>query len=151
MGIEEDILQQKFRSPQQKGLVNLMFTYNWLNEKIRTILAHGNITGQQYNILRILRGAQKPLSTLQIRQRLLDRASDTSRIVDRMVLKELVSKNVCPNDKRLVDVAITQKGLDLLEQLDVYNADIDKLLGNLSVSELETLNVLLDKIRKKNG
>jgi DNA-binding MarR family transcriptional regulator len=68
-----------------------------------------------------------------------------------MVLKELVSKNVCPNDKRLVDVAITQKGLNLLEQLDVYNADIDKLLGNLSVSELETLNVLLDKIRKKNG
>jgi DNA-binding MarR family transcriptional regulator len=151
MGIEEDILQQHFRSPQQKGLINILFTYNWLNEKIRTILAHGNITGQQYNILRILKGAKKPLSTLQIRQRLLDKASDTSRIVDRLVIKELVTKTTCPMDKRLVDVAITDKGLALLDQLSYYNDEMDNLLGNLTEEELNTLNFLLDKIRQKKS
>jgi DNA-binding MarR family transcriptional regulator len=94
-----------------------------------------------------LRGAGKPLSTLQIRQRMLDKMSDTSRIVDRLILKGLVKKTVCPEDKRLVDVSITDKGMNLLEKMDKYENDMDAVFGNLSIAEAKTLNNLLDKIR----
>jgi DNA-binding MarR family transcriptional regulator len=109
------------------------------------------ITGQQFNILRILRGAGKPLSTLQIRQRMLDKMSDTSRIVDRLILKDLVKKNVCPADKRLVDVSITEKGKKLLEKLDRHENEMDDIFGTLSSTEVKTLNSLLDKIRSSNA
>src|SRR5437868_2258794 len=94
-----------------------------MNEKIKKIFDKENITGQQFNILRILRGAGKPLSTLQIRQRMLDKMSDTSRIVDRLVLKGMVKKMICPADKRLVDVFISEKGKKLLEKMDKNEAE----------------------------
>lgn len=149
MSIEEDIQQKSFRSEYQKVVVNLIYTYNWVTERIRTILAHGNITEQQYNILRILRGAQKPLSTLQIRKKLLDKASDTSRIVDRMVLKNLVTKTVSTTDKRLVDISISEAGLELLSKLDAYNDEMDSIVHNITEEEARNLNMLLDKIREK--
>ena len=108
------------------------------------------ITGQQFNILRILRGAGKPISTLQIRQRMLDKMSDTSRIVDRLILKGLVRKIICTNDKRLVDVSITDKGKRLLEKMDAYENEMDAIFENLSTSDAKTLNTLLDKIRSSN-
>jgi len=95
MSLEKDIQQKQFRNEYQKGIVNLIFTYNWLNEKMKKVFEKQGITGQQYNILRILRGAGKPISTLQIRERMLDKMSDTSRIVDRLVLKGLAKKNIC--------------------------------------------------------
>lgn len=147
MGIEKDINQTRFRSEYQKGVVNLTFTYNWLHEKMRNILDTEDITNQQFNILRILRGAGKPLSTLQIRQRMLDKMSDTSRIVDRLIVKGFVSKATRPSDKRLVDISITDKGKKLLERLDKFDIQIDAILGNLSDSEIKTLNKILDKIR----
>lgn len=147
MGIEKDINQTRFRSEYQKGVVNLTFTYNWLHEKMRNILDTEDITNQQFNILRILRGAGKPLSTLQIRQRMLDKMSDTSRIVDRLIIKGFVSKTTRPSDKRLVDISITDKGKKLLERLDKFDIQIDAILGNLSDSEIKTLNKILDKIR----
>ena len=107
-----------------------------------------DITPQQYNILRILRGSQQPLSTLQIRSRMLDKMSDTSRIVERLLKKGLVEKKVCSADKRLVDVSISKKGLSLLDKLDKKNADIDELMRNLTEAEANTLNKLLDKIRE---
>src|SRR3712207_9432786 len=111
MSIEKDIRQAKFVSPKQKAMVNILFTYGWIIEKIKNFLSREDITHQQFNILRILRGSHpKPLSTLQIRERMLDKMSDTSRIVDRLVLKGLVKKTICPTDKRLVDVIITEKG-----------------------------------------
>jgi len=108
------------------------------------------ITGQQYNILRILRGAGKPISTLQIRERMLDKMSDTSRIVDRLVLKGFAKKNICKNDKRLVDVSISSKGKNLLEKMDKYEKEMDAILVNLSLAETKILNSLLDKIRQSN-
>lgn len=150
MGIEQDISQPKFRNEYQKSIVNLIYTYNWMNEKMRHFFDRETITPQQFNILRILRGAGKPISTLQIRQRMLDKMSDTSRIVDRLLLKELVKKNTCPSDKRLVDVSITDKGKKLLEKIDRYETDMDAVLGGLSISEAKTLNNLLDKIRSAN-
>lgn len=150
MGIEKDINQSKFRNHHQKVTINIIYTAGWILEKIKIILDTEGITSQQYNILRILRGSPTPLSTLQIRERMLDKMSDSSRIVDRLVKKELVKKKICITDKRLVDVSITKKGLKLLDQLDKMNNQMDGIVSSLSELESKTLNKLLDKIREKN-
>lgn len=148
MGIEKEIHQQAFRNHRQKAIINLLYTYGWVIEKIKHFLAQEDITHQQYNILRILRGAHpEPLSTLQIRERMLDRMSDTSRIVDRMIVKDLVQKSTCPKDKRLVDVVITEKGQELLKKLDAQQDEMDQIASGVSEEEAETLSRLLDKLR----
>jgi len=147
MGIEQDIQQASFRNEFQKMGINLLFTANWLNEQIGKILSEEGVTQQQYNILRILRGSATPLSTLKIRERMLDKMSDTSRIVDRLIAKELVVKNTCEKDKRLVDITLSPKGLDLVDQLDQFNDRIDALLKGINASEAATMNQILDKIR----
>ena len=148
MGIEKDIHQNTFRNARQKAMINLLFTYGWAIEKIKSFVSKEDITHQQYNILRILRGAHpKPLSTLQIRERMLDKASDTSRIVDRLVLKELVEKRTCSADKRLVDVTITEKGQALLARLDEAAEEMDGVMKNLSETDAEQLSSLLDRLR----
>ncbi len=148
MGLEQDIKQAQFRNEFQKAGINFIYTYNWFNEKMKQFFDKEDITPQQFNILRILRGAGKPISTLQIRQRMLDKMSDTSRIVDRLIAKNLVEKNVCPNDKRLVDVSITDAGKKLLEKIDACNNDMDAIFDNLSEADAHTLNTLLDKLRE---
>ncbi len=148
MGIENDIHQlRKFKSEHQKAVVNLIFTHNWITEKLKQYLDAEDLTGQQFNILRILRGSDQPLSTLQIRERMLDKMSDTSRIVDRLVLKNLAKKTISKKDKRLVDVIITAKGKNLLAKLDKNPQLIDGIIENLSEAEAKLLNQLLDKIR----
>jgi DNA-binding MarR family transcriptional regulator len=147
MGIEKDIQQSCFRNEFQKMGINLIYTANWLNEKIAQILANEEITQQQYNILRILRGSECPLSTLKIRERMLDKMSDTSRIVDRLITKGLVEKNACLKDKRLVDITISKKGLVLVDKLDQFNNQIDAVLKGVDEKEAQTINQLLDKIR----
>lgn len=148
MSIEDDIQQSKFNSEYHKMSVNLIFTYNWAMERAKRFFEKADLTMQQYNILRILRGAGKPLSTLQIRQRMLDKMSDTSRIVDRLLRKELVEKVVCKNDRRLVDVTISGKGLALLESLDNHTHELDSHLTGISEDEAKTMNQLLDKLRR---
>lgn len=150
MGLENEINQHKFRNEYQKSAINIVYTYNWITEKMNRIFDESEITPQQFNILRILRGAGEPLSTLQIRQRMLDRMSDTSRIVDRLVKKGLVKKNTCKTDRRLVDIVITEKGRKLLEKIDTYDGQMDSIMKNLSASEAKTLNALLDKLRNQN-
>jgi DNA-binding MarR family transcriptional regulator len=147
MGIEQDIQQSNFRNEFQKMGINLLFTANWLNEQINKMLAEQGITQQQYNILRILRGSSTPLSTLKIRERMLDKMSDTSRIVDRLIAKELVMKSTCEKDKRLVDITLSPKGLNLIDHLDQFNDRIDALLKGINESEANTMNQILDKIR----
>ncbi len=147
MGIEKDIQQPNFRNEYQKMGINLLYTANWLNENIGKFLEQEEITQQQYNILRILRGSEVPLSTLQIRERMLDKMSDTSRIVDRLIVKELVAKSTCPADKRLVDITLTEKGSALIEKLDQLNDQIDGLLKGVTENEAKTINEILDKLR----
>jgi MarR family transcriptional regulator, 2-MHQ and catechol-resistance regulon repressor len=148
MGIEKDIQQTKFRSPQQKVAINLIYTLSWMRERTKAIFDAEDITSQQFNILRILRGSfPQPLSTLQIRDRMLEKMSDTSRIVDRLIAKGLVKKIICKNDRRLVDVVITDKGKKLLERLDTRQDEIDGVLNNLSEKDANILSDLLDKIR----
>jgi DNA-binding MarR family transcriptional regulator len=148
MGIEKDIQQTNFRNEFQKMGINIIYTANWLNEKMGQILSTEDITQQQYNILRILRGSDVPLSTLKIRERMLDKMSDTSRIVDRLIVKDLVEKTACVKDKRLVDITVTKKGLQLLEKLDALNEQIDSILKGVSEKEATTINQILDKLRE---
>lgn len=147
MSIDKDINQTKFRNEKQKVVINIIYTSNWINEKIKAVLDNEGITLQQFNILRILRGAGKPISTLQIRQRMLDKMSDTSRIVDRLLVKALVKKIICPADKRMVDVTITGKGKKLLEKLDAFELKMDEVAGSLTEADAKTMNKLLDKMR----
>lgn len=148
MSIEKDIHQNKFISSRQKAMINLLYSYGWVIERIKTFLVKEDITHQQFNILRILRGSfPQPLSTLQIRERMLDKMSDTSRIVDRLVAKELAQKNICPSDKRLVDVLITDKGQELLKRIDAEGDHIQEIMDGLTETEAEQLSNLLDKMR----
>jgi DNA-binding MarR family transcriptional regulator len=150
MGIDKDIKQGKFRNNQNKAMVNIMFTHAWMVDHVKSFVKSENITPQQYNILRILRGAGEPLSTLQLRERMLDKMSDTSRIVERMVSKGLVQKAVSEKDKRMVDVIITPQGAELLDKLDKRNEELDSVVNHLSDEELQTLNNLLDKLRNNH-
>lgn len=148
MSIDRDIQQSRFLTSRHKALVNILYTYGWALERIKNILAHHGITHQQFNILRILRGSYpKPLSTLQIRERMLDKMSDTSRIVDRLIAKGLVKKGTCKSDRRLVDVMITDKGRKMLERLDLREDELDSIIGNLTEKEAVVLSDLLDKLR----
>lgn len=151
MSIEKDISQRKFKTEFQKAMINLIFTHNWMNERMKQFFEQADLTPQQFNILRILRGAGQPLSTLQIRQRMLDKMSDTSRIVDRLIKKGLVKKVVCKTDRRLVDVTITEKGMKLLEKLDDMQDSLDGILSNLNETDAKQLNKLLDKIRNSES
>ena len=150
MSIDKDIKQGNFKSEYQKAIVNLIFTYNWTTEQLKNIFLEEDLTMQQFNILRILRGSQTALSTLQIRERMLDKMSDTSRIVDRIIIKGLVKKSICKTDKRLVDVIITSKGLKLLDKMDKQEDRMRAIFMSLSEAEAKTLNKLLDKIRQSN-
>ena len=143
----EEAIQTRFRNEWQRAMVNLIYTYNWVAEQLKNHLAQADLSYQQYNVLRILRGSAKPLSTLQIRERMLDRSSDTSRIVDRLVVKGLVEKYASTRDKRLVDVTISAAGLTLLEELDKQNEQLDATMNALTEEEAKQLNDLLDKLR----
>ncbi|HSC53912.1 MAG TPA: MarR family transcriptional regulator [Phnomibacter sp.] len=147
MGIEYAMRQQPFRNDYQKAINSLILTHNWVMEQLKIKLDSFNLTNQQFSILRILRQAEEPLSTMQIRDRMLDKMSDTSRIVDRLVLKGLVKKSVSLHDKRLVDVVISERGLALLSDLDNHDQELDSVLGGLNEKEAGTLIQLLDKVR----
>ena len=148
MELEKEINQKNFRSEQQKGLVNIIFTYNWLKSHLTNHFKPFDITMQQFNVLRILNGQYpKPITTSVIRERMLDKMSDASRIVERLHKKGWVDR--CKNniDRRLVDVVITDNGRRLLQQIDASANDMDNMMRNLNKDEVEQLNHLLDKIR----
>ncbi len=148
MRIEEAIQQTRpFRNSWHKAAVNLIYTNNWMQEQIRARLKPYGITMQQYNVLRVLKGAGIPISTSAIRGRLLDKMADTSRMVDRLYQKGLVERNECAHDKRLVDVSLAPAGEQLLENLQAINPGMDQILYNLSETEAELLSELLDKAR----
>jgi DNA-binding MarR family transcriptional regulator len=150
MSLEDEINQRKFRNEHQKAAINLIYTSNWLNEQMKYFFDNYDITAQQFNILRILRGAGEPLSTMQIRERMLDKMSDTSRIVDRLVKKEMAKKNIRKTDRRLVDVTITEKGKELLAELDSKDIEMDAVLRGLDETDVKQINQLLDKMRKSS-
>jgi MarR family transcriptional regulator, 2-MHQ and catechol-resistance regulon repressor len=152
VGIEQDIQQSQFRNSFQKAAINLLYTSGWLRDRMKVLFDKEDITAQQFNILRILRGSfPTPLSTLQIRDRMLEKMSDTSRLVDRLVVKGLVKKITAETDRRLVDVLITEKGKKLLSRIDAQQTEMDAILNNLTEKEAEQLSELLDKMRSAIG
>ncbi len=148
MTLEEEIKQSKFRNEFQKLAINLIYTYGWVAKKHSVIMKDFDITPAQFNILRILRGQYpNPASVNLLKERMLDKMSDASRLVDRLIKKKLVDRNVCPEDRRKVNVIITQAGLDLLKQIDTLDNQFDNIFKNLTEKEAKKLNELLDKLR----
>lgn len=147
MKIEQELKISKIRNDYQKALLSIIYTNNQLCEKLKPIFEREGITQQQFNILRILRGAHAPISTREIRNRMLDKMSDTSRLVDRLLAKGLVQKEVSSTDKRMVDIVINENGLHVLTKMEKYDEEMDNLLEGLSQDELRTLIYLLEKIR----
>ena len=148
MKLEEAIKQTKFTSVHHKVAVNLLYTAGWLQEKNKNFFKPYDLTNQQFNILRILRG-QHPnkLSGAEIKNRMLDKNSDVSRLLDRLIVKKLIIKRQCDNDKRAADVIISDSGLSLLKQIDEHMDDTDTAVLNLNNTEASQLSELLDKCR----
>ena len=148
MKIEDEIKQDKFKSEYQKLAINLIFTGNWINSKNAELLKPYKLTSQQFNLLRILRGQYpKPVTVNLLIERMLDKMSNASRIVDRLVKKNLVSRKSCPEDRRRVDIIITDKGMKLLDKIDMDEGKWEKRFENLAVKEAKELNNFLDRIR----
>lgn len=148
MKLEDEIQQKKFKSEQHKLAINIFYTYNWLSYSNHQNFKTEDITTQQYNVLRILRGQYPETCNLKlVKERMLDRMSDASRIVDKLKTKGFLERRECPNDRRNVDLLITEKGLNLLKSLDYIDDRFKNTFKNLSSSELKQLNDLLDKAR----
>ena len=147
MKIEDEIKQQKFKTPLQKAVINLLYTTNWMQGRQKDIFKTFGITLQQFNILRILRG-QHPNSTsaTEIKSRMLDKNSDVSRLLDRLLAKKVITKRVSSNDKRAADVNLTEEGLELLKAIDKKQHQFESVLL-LSDDEALVLSDLLDKSR----
>lgn len=148
MGIEQDIKQSQFVSERAKAAVNIIFTGNWIAQQQTELLKPFDLTVQQYNVLRILRGQQgTPITVLGITERMLDRMSNASRLVDKLLEKQLVQRRECPNDRRAVDILILPKGMELLQEIDVLQEEWNNKHILLSEEKLQTLNSLLDEFR----
>ena len=148
MGIAEEIKQEKFRSQYSKAVVNIIYTSAWINQKHLALFKSHGLTTPQFNILRILRGQYPSPATVNLLiDRMLDKSSNASRIVDKLEEKGLVIRRQCSNDRRAVDVLISEAGLSLLSQLDNELAQAEREMNNLSEVENEQLNMLLDKLR----
>ena len=148
MRIEEEIQSTKFEDNYQKAVININYTQNWLSNHLRGEFDKFNLTMQQFNILRILRGQYpKPATVNLLKERMLDKMSDASRIVDRLVQKELVSRCTNTCDRRAVDIRISDKGLEVLSKIEVEFKTKDLIKGNLTQDEALQLSDLLDKLR----
>lgn len=148
MKLEDAIQQKEFKSDAHKGMVNLLYTSSYVLNLINEVTQEYDITRQQYNVLRILRGQHPGSASINlIKDRMIDKMSDSSRLVDRLYRKKFISKSSCENDKRAVDVTITEKGLELLERMEPSVAAIERIFASLSAAEIKLLNDILDKIR----
>jgi DNA-binding MarR family transcriptional regulator len=140
----------RYESAYHEAIVNVAYTHNWCNDKVKQAVSPYDITSQQFNVLRILRGQFPNPSTINlVKSRMLDKMCDASRIVDRLVQKDLVIKNVSNYDKRAVDILINDKGLNLLKKIDGEVSLSGILSPNITEEEAEQLIALLDKARGK--
>jgi DNA-binding MarR family transcriptional regulator len=148
MSLSKDIQQRDYHSEYHKAILNILYTHTYLVTNMSDVFKLFDITRQQYNVLRILRGQYPGCASINvIKDRMLDKMSDTSRIVERLRLKGLISRTDCQKDKRSVEIRISHSGLELLEKMDPQVTGIEQLLHNLSEDETRELNRLLDKLR----
>jgi DNA-binding MarR family transcriptional regulator len=145
MGDISKEINSKFSNIKVKALLNLIYTANWISSQQNTFFKPFGISPQQFNILRILRGAKEPLKVNTIKERMLERAPNATRLMDKLCDKDLIERIACPEDRRVVHIQITNNGLSLLQKID-KNMKQD-YLENLTKKEADQLSDLLDKIR----
>jgi DNA-binding MarR family transcriptional regulator len=147
--LEDEIKQKKFKSAYHRMMVNVMFTGNYLNKRIMCMLRPYGISPQQHNVLSILRGQHpKPCSLGDIQERMLDRMSNASRLVDKLLEKKLLCRDQCEGNRRKIDLTITDAGLALLKLIDEQMVDMEHWFPGLSPDEATTIGTLLDKARE---
>jgi DNA-binding MarR family transcriptional regulator len=148
MQIDKEIQSDKFEDNYHRVTVNILFTYGWLGNLMRGQFEKYNVTQQQFNVLRILRGQfPKPATVNLLKERMIDKMSDASRIVDRLVQKQLVTRCTNNKDRRAVDIRISDQGLEVLSKMDAEFATKNFLQGNITEDEAGKLSELLDKLR----
>lgn len=149
MSIENDIKSTIKLDEMTKTVINLLYTNNWIKEKSMPLFKDYQLSSEQYNVLRILRGQKgNPVNMSTIQERMLNKMSNTTRLIDKLIAKGLVTRQICPSNRRKIEICITNKGLSILKELDpiVENNNIN-ITNNLNTSELKSLNTLLDKLR----
>lgn len=149
MRIEDEIKQKKFESDVQRVIVNLAFTYSWMNGKFKEVFKPFGLSMQQYNVLRILRGRYPDTASAgEVKEVMLDKSPDLTRLVDRLVEKGYVDRSVCPENRRKVDLKITKAGLKLVEQVIKAHGQAEPIGEKLTRKDARTLSDLLDKMRE---
>jgi DNA-binding MarR family transcriptional regulator len=148
MSLENDLQQEKFANEYSKAAVNILFTSSWLYNINAGRLKEYDITPEQYNVLRILRGSHpRPIMLADITARMIDKSSNATRLVEKLRQKNLLKREICENNRRQVDISITDKGLNLLKKVDADEAEWLATLKNISRAEAQELNRILDKLR----
>ncbi|GAB2623201.1 MarR family winged helix-turn-helix transcriptional regulator [Belliella aquatica] len=148
MRIEEAIKQKEFKDPFNKVVVNLLYTSSYIVSNQSSLFKPLALSPEQYNVLRILRGQNgKPITVSSIQDRMLNKMSNASRLVEKLKQKDFVVREECPSDRRQVDIMITDKGLAILKELESAVYDFNKQIVHLSEEETIQLNTLLDKLR----
>ncbi len=152
MKIEDEIKSTVSLTTAKKVILNILYTQNFVNDKFNEVIKSYDLSSEQYNVLRILRGQKgAPANMNTIQERMIAKSSNTTRLIDKLLLKELVTRKVCPDNRRKIEVTITQKGLNLLNELDPKVIEHETLFAsNLNPNELEQLNTLLEKYRTIN-
>ena len=149
MSLEEDIKQERFSSEYQKLAINIAYTNSYLTNLLNKYLKPYDLSMQQYNVLRILRGQHpKPVSINTITDRMIDKMSNASRLVEKLRKKTMILRQTCTTDKRQVDVCITTKGLEILAEIDALMGRYEKQFEHLDLSEVSVANKVLDDLRK---
>ena len=148
MPIEHDIKQEKFNSDHQKAAINILYTGSWLYNLNAGFLKKFEITPEQFNVLRILRGSYpKPMMLAEITERMIDKSSNCTRLVEKLKQKGMVNRLICENNRRQVDISITDKGQQLLKKIDMSQSAWQEIIGKISKVEAKELNRILDKLR----
>lgn len=146
--IEEEIKQKKFSNEYHRLLINVMFTSSWLSGLQGGLFKSYKLTAQQYNTLRILRGQYPEAASVNVlKERMIDKMSNVSRIIDKLKDKQLVTRKTCKDDRRQVDIKITTAGLEMLEELDKAMREWEKGLHTISEEEAREANAILDRWR----
>ncbi len=151
MSLEDDIKQEKFHSEQQKAAINILYTGNWLYNLNASNLKKFDITPEQFNVLRILRGSH-PITMMlsEVTKRMIDKSSNCTRLVEKLRQKNFVNREICENNRRQVDISITDKGLQMLKKIDIDQSDWSKAIEKITKTEAKELNRILDKLRTHN-
>ncbi|MEY4522161.1 MAG: hypothetical protein RIT10_1346 [Bacteroidota bacterium] len=143
----EDEIQTRFKTPQQKAIINIRYTSNFLGNIQNSLMDQYGLSMAQFNILRILRGAKSAINVQTVKERMIEKSPNTTRLMDKLIEKELIERTRCTKDRRVVYVEISKGGLALLKAIDDNSDILNMIQVGLSDQESQQLSDLLDKVR----